>query len=90
MPRRRYATGAEVEVRPPRDERVIIYCTKEHKKLWEKATVDMEVSNYEEAMVKLIQLYELTSKYLKEKRIDELIKRLNDVLGLSVRMKIIS
>lgn len=78
----------EKEVRPPRDERVIVYCNEETKKRWQKAVIDMDVQNYEDALNKLLDLYELSSRYLGERRLDELIKKLNDILGVSVRMKI--
>ena len=78
-----------VEFRPPRDERIIIYTSKERKKKWEKTVIDMEVKNYEEALLGLLELYELSAKYLGTRRIDEMIKKLNEVLGISVRLRIV-
>ena len=87
MPRRRIPS--EVEVKPPREYRIIIYLNEANLKRWKKLYVDMDVKNYEEALMKLLDLYELSSKYLGARRIDELIKKLNDVLGISVRMKVV-
>jgi len=87
MPRRRIPQ--EVEYKPPREYRIIIYLTEEHLKRWKKTYVDMEAKNYEEALMKLLDLYELAAMYLGTRRIDDLIKKLNDVLGISIRMKVV-
>lgn len=79
----------EIEVKPKRDERVIIYCNINTKKRWQKTVIDMNVTNYEDAISKLLELYELSSKYLKEKDISKLIKKLNEVLGISIKMNIV-
>ncbi len=78
----------EYEARPSREERIIIYATKTTKQRWQKAVVDMEVRNYEEALNKLMDLYVLSSRYLQLSRIDDIIRRLHEILGTSVRFRV--
>jgi len=86
MPRRIYR---EVEVRPPRDKRIIVYMNEKNLVRWKKLYIDMNCRNYEDALMKLLDLYELSSRYLNEKKIDELIKKLNELLGISVKMRLV-
>ena len=86
MPKRIYR---EVEVRPPRDKRIIVYLNEKNLVRWKKVFVDMSCRNYEDALMKLLDLYELSSKYLNERKIDELIKKLNELLGISVKMRLV-
>jgi len=86
MPKRIYR---EVEIRPPRNRRAIIYMNESNLVRWRKLYIDMSCRNYEDALMKLLDLYELSSKYLNERKIDELIKKLNDILGISVRMRLV-
>jgi len=79
----------DVGVRPPRNRRIITYVNENNLIRWKKLYIDMNCRNYEDALMKLLDLYELSSRYLNERRIDELIKKLNDLLGISVKMKLV-
>lgn len=79
----------EVEVRPPREERIIIYASRETKRRWQKLAIDAETKNYEEFANRLLDLYELTAQYLGEKKIDDLIRRLQEILGVTVRLRLV-
>jgi hypothetical protein len=73
----------------PRNERIIIYCNKETKRRWQILQLDSDTNNYEDFANKLMDLYELTKKYLGKDNIDELIMRLHEILGVSVRLRIV-
>lgn len=88
MPRRR-RYYEEVEIKPPREERIIIYATKETKTRWQKLAIDADVKNYEDFANLLLDIYELSAKYLGERRIEELKRKLEEILGVSIRMNIV-
>jgi len=62
-----------------RDERILIYATKENKKRWEKTFPDFEVKNYEEALMLLLDLYEAASRFFNEKRLKVLVKKMREM-----------
>ena len=78
----------EAEYRPPREERIIIYASRENKKRWERLYVDMDARNYEEALMLLLDIYELSRKYLGLTRLEDIKKKLEEILGVSVKMRI--
>lgn len=84
MPRYR----REVEVREPRDQRIIIYCTRDNKKRWEKAFIDMDERNYEEALMKLIDLYYLAADRLGVTRLDDVIEKLRNTLESTIKITV--
>ena len=77
----------EREVRPPRSNRIVIWCTVETKRRWRASLVDMGVRNSEEALNGLLDLYDLMSTIVGERRVGELLKKIELYLGIGLRMK---
>jgi hypothetical protein len=87
MPRR--IQKDEIEVRPPRTRRLIFYVNEENEKRWKKLFVDMNVKNYEEALMRLLDIYEYLAKQFGTTKLDEIKRKLEEVLGVGVKLKII-
>lgn len=79
----------EIEIKPPRDQRIVIYCTEETKKRWKTLFVSMKVRNYEEALNRLLDLYEILSKAMKEKRLVDLVEKVEIHFGMGIQLKVI-
>jgi hypothetical protein len=62
----------EIIVRPPRNRRIIIYVNELNERKWRKLFIDMKARNYEEALMKLLDIYELLVTYLQETSLDKL------------------
>jgi len=87
MPRR--IQKEEIEIRPPRTRRLIFYVNEENEKRWKKLFVDMNVKNYEDALMKLLDIYEYLVKQFGVTKIDEIRKKLEEVLGIGIKLKIV-
>ena len=74
--------------KPQRDKRIIVYVNEANLIRWKKLFIDMSCKNYEDALMRLLDLYELCAKVFEEKKLDELLKKLREVLE-PVRMKLV-
>lgn len=79
----------EIIVRPPRNERIIIYVNEVNKRRFQRLYVDMGVKNYEEALTQLLDIYELCCKNLRTTKLEDIKSKLSELFGLGVRLKII-
>jgi len=82
---RRRVKEEEVE-KKPRDRRIIVYVNQENLQRWRHSFLDMGVKNYEEALMLLLDVYEILSKQFGTKNLKEIIKKLNEFVSI-VRVK---
>ena len=74
--------------KPQRDKRIIVYVNEANLIRWKKLFIDMSCKNYEDALMRLLDLYELCAKVFEERKHDELVKKVREVLE-PVRMKLV-
>jgi hypothetical protein len=81
MPRTRATEKAK-----PRDMRLIFYVNSENKKRFRKLYIDMGSRNYEDALMKLLDIYEILSRKLGTTNLDEIKRSLEQLLELRVKL----
>jgi len=72
-----------------RNERIVIYASKNTKKEWMRTIIDTESRNSEEAIIKLITLYRLSTKYFGINDVDQLIEMLKEQLGEKIHFNLV-
>ena len=72
-----------------REERIIIYCNPDHKERWESTYPKFGVKNYEEALMMLLDIYDLLVRYLGVKKLPEIKKKLEELLGDALGYRIV-
>jgi len=82
MPR----TRITVREAKPRNMRLIFYVNSENKKRFRKLYLDMGVKNYEDALVKLLDIYEILSRKLGTTNLDEIKRSVEQLLELRVKV----
>jgi hypothetical protein len=74
------------EEKVQRNNRIIIYVTEESKKRFKKLYVDMGARNYEDALMKLLDIYEILSKKLSTTKLDEIKKQLESISEIKLKV----
>lgn len=87
MARRRHVK--EIEVRPPRDERIIVYANSNTKKRWQGLFIVSESRNYEDFANALLDIYEMLVNAFSVQNIEEVKRRLEELLGVSGKIKVV-
>jgi hypothetical protein len=82
----RLSKRAKEELKVQRDNRIIIYVTEESKKRFKKLYVDMGARNYEDALMKLLDIYEILSKKLSTTKLDEIKKQLEAISEIKLKV----
>jgi hypothetical protein len=74
------------EEKVQRNNRIIIYVTEESKKRFKRLYVDMGARNYEDALMKLLDIYEILSKKLSTTKLDEIKKQLEAISEIKLKV----
>jgi hypothetical protein len=82
----RLSKRAKEELKVQRNNRIIIYVTEESKKRFKRLYVDMGARNYEDALMKLLDIYEILSKKLSTTKLDEIKKQLEAISEIKLKV----
>jgi len=87
MPRRwRRRKEEEKEKREPRNYRTIIYLTERDYIRWKSTLPKLGVKNMEEALMLLLDLYEIMAKFVQKEKLRDVVEEAKKMFGVDMEL----
>ena len=85
MPRR-WRRKKEEEKREPRNLRTIIYLTEKDYIRWKSTLPKLGVKNMEEALMLLLDLYEVMAKFVQKEKLRDVVEEAKKMFGVDMEL----
>jgi len=86
VPRRWRRRKEEKEKREPRNFRTIIYLTEKDYIRWKSTLPKLGVKNMEEALMLLLDLYEIMAKFVQKEKLRDVVEEAKKMFGVDMEL----